>query len=73
MDDLLGRLIGAPAGSVVLGDTLSITVYQALGSAVGLRPERRLLRSLGKGHKMKRWAMNALLLSKSWKIFTADN
>lgn len=43
--DQIGRLIGAPAGSVVVGDTLSIKVYQALASALELRPERRVVLS----------------------------
>ncbi len=43
--DRIGRLIGAPAGSVVMGDTLSIKVYQALASALELRPERRVILS----------------------------
>ena len=43
--DAVGRLIGAPAGSVVMGDTLSIKVYQALASAVKMRPERRVILS----------------------------
>ena len=32
--DRIGRLIGAPEGTVVMGDTLSIKVYQALASAL---------------------------------------
>lgn len=43
--DRVGRLIGAPQGSVVMGDTLSIKVYQALASALELRPERRVILS----------------------------
>ena len=43
--DRIGRLIGAPAGSVVMGDTLSIKVYQALASAAELRPDRRVILS----------------------------
>ena len=38
--DRIGRLIGAEPGSVVTGDTLSIKVYQALASALELRPDR---------------------------------
>jgi kynureninase len=41
--DLVGRLIGAPAGSVVMGDTLSIKVYQALSAALQMRPDRRIV------------------------------
>ncbi|TMV47452.1 aminotransferase class V-fold PLP-dependent enzyme, partial [Thioclava sp. BHET1] len=41
----IARLIGAEAGSVVMGDTLSIKVYQALASALEMRPERRVVLS----------------------------
>lgn len=43
--DQIGRLIGAEEGSVVLGDTLSIKVYQALASALEMTPERRIILS----------------------------
>lgn len=43
--DRIGRLIGAPAGTVVMGDTLSIKVYQALASALELNPDRRIVLS----------------------------
>ena len=43
--DRIARLIGAPAGSVVMGDTLSIKVYQALASALAMRPHRRVVLS----------------------------
>ncbi len=43
--DRVGKLIGAPAGWTVLGDTLSIKVYQALASAVMLRPDRKVILS----------------------------
>ena len=41
--DRVGRLIGAPPGSVVMGDTLSIKVYQALSAALAMRPDRRVV------------------------------
>ena len=43
--DRIGRLIGAPAGSVITGDTLSIKVYQALAAALKMRPDRRVILS----------------------------
>lgn len=43
--DTLGRLIGAPQGSVVIGDTLSIKVYQAVAAALKLNPDRRVILS----------------------------
>jgi kynureninase len=43
--DRIGRLIGAAEGTVVVGDTLSIKVYQALASALALNPSRRVILS----------------------------
>ena len=43
--DRIARLIGAEAGSVATGDTLSIKVYQALASALAMRPERKVILS----------------------------
>jgi kynureninase len=41
----IAALIGAEEGSVVMGDTLSIKVYQALASALELVPDRRVILS----------------------------
>ncbi len=41
----VARLIGAPEGSVTMGDTLSIKVYQALSAALQLRPDRKVILS----------------------------
>lgn len=43
--DRIARLIGAEPGSTVMGDTLSIKVYQALASALEMRPDRRVILS----------------------------
>ncbi|WP_333828074.1 kynureninase [Pararhodobacter sp.] len=43
--DRIARLIGAEPGHVVMGDTLSIKVYQALASALEMNPERRVILS----------------------------
>lgn len=43
--DRIARLIGAEAGHVVMGDTLSIKVYQALAAALDLNPTRRVILS----------------------------
>ena len=43
--DRIARLIGAELGHLVVGDTLSIKVYQALASALEMRPERRIILS----------------------------
>lgn len=43
--DAIAGLIGAPAGSVATGDTLSIKVFQALSAALRMRPERRVILS----------------------------
>lgn len=41
----LAPLIGAPKNSVVLGDTLSIKVYQALAAGLKMRPDRKIILS----------------------------
>jgi kynureninase len=43
--DRIAKLIGAPPGSVVMGDTLSIKMYQALASALEMRPSRKIVLS----------------------------
>lgn len=45
LGDRVGRLIGAEAGCVVLGDTLSVKVYQALASALDMNPGRKVILS----------------------------
>ena len=41
----LAPLIGAPQNSVVLGDTLSIKIYQALAAGLKMRPDRKVILS----------------------------
>ncbi len=43
--DRIARLIGAEPGHVVMGDTLSIKIYQALASALEMNPTRRVILS----------------------------
>ncbi|WP_378941418.1 kynureninase [Paracoccus sp. R86501] len=43
--DRIARLIGAGSGQVVMGDTLSIKVFQAVSAARALRPDRRVILS----------------------------
>ena len=43
--DRIARLIGAEPGHVVMGDTLSIKVYQALASCLEMNPKRRVILS----------------------------
>jgi kynureninase len=43
--DRIGKLIGAPVGTVVVGDTLSIKVYQALASALEINADRKIILS----------------------------
>lgn len=45
LGDRIARLIGAEAGTVMVGDTLSIKVYQALASGLDLLPKRRIILS----------------------------
>src|SRR3989338_3966692 len=43
--DRIARLIGAEEGHVVMGDTLSIKVYQALASCLEMNPSRKIILS----------------------------
>ena len=45
LGDRIGRLIGAEPGQVVMGDTLSIKVYQAVASALELNHGRKVVLS----------------------------
>jgi kynureninase len=45
LGDRIARLVGADPGTIVLGDTLSIKVYQALAAALDLNPGRRVILS----------------------------
>ena len=43
--NLVGRLVGAQTDSITMGDTLSIKVFQALASALKMRPDRKVILS----------------------------
>lgn len=43
--DKVAKLIGAPAGSVMIGDTLTIKVFQALAASLQMHPDRRVILS----------------------------
>lgn len=43
--DRIARLIGAEPGHVVMGDTLSVKVFQAVAAALAMRPDRRVILS----------------------------
>lgn len=43
--DRIARLIGAPSGSVVMGDTLSVKVFQSVSSALELNSDRSIILS----------------------------
>jgi len=43
--DTVARLIGAAPGSVTMGDTLSVKVYQTVAAALAMRPGRRVVLS----------------------------
>jgi kynureninase len=41
----IGRLIGAPAGTVMVADSTSVNLFKLLGAALALRPDRRVILS----------------------------
>jgi kynureninase len=45
LGDRVGRLIGAPKGTTIVGDTLSIKVFQAVAASLAMVPDRRVILS----------------------------
>ncbi|PVA05467.1 kynureninase [Thalassorhabdomicrobium marinisediminis] len=45
LGDRVGAMIGAPAGTTVVGDTLSIKVFQAVAAGMALVPDRKVILS----------------------------
>ncbi|WP_341864232.1 kynureninase [Gymnodinialimonas sp. 57CJ19] len=45
LGDRVGKLIGAPAGTTVVSDTLSIKVFQAVAAGIALVPDRKVILS----------------------------
>jgi kynureninase len=45
LGDRIGQIIGAAPGTTVVGDTLSIKVFQSLAAALELRPDRQVILS----------------------------
>lgn len=43
--DRIGKLIGAPAGTVVASDSTSVNVFKVLSAALSLRPDRKVILS----------------------------
>jgi kynureninase len=41
----IGRLVGAPEGTVVAADTISVNLFKLIGAVLRLRPDRRLILS----------------------------
>ncbi|MFO1172155.1 MAG: kynureninase [Hyphomicrobiaceae bacterium] len=45
LGDRIGRLIGAPQGTVVVADTISVNLFKLVAAALRLRPGRRVILS----------------------------
>ncbi|MEN8892476.1 MAG: aminotransferase class V-fold PLP-dependent enzyme, partial [Planktotalea arctica] len=45
LGDRIGKLVGAPEGTIVVSDTLSIKVFQAVGAGLALVPDRKVVLS----------------------------
>ena len=72
--DRIGRLIGAPPASVVVGDTLSIKVYQAVASAIKLVPDRNVILSDAHNFPSDLYMVEGLvgLLGGNYRLKTVD-
>ena len=45
LGDRIGKLVGAEPDSIVVGDTLSIRIFQAVAACLALRPDRKVILS----------------------------
>ena len=45
LGDRIGRLVGAEPDSIVVGDSLSIRIFQAVAACLALRPDRKVILS----------------------------
>ena len=63
--DMIAPIIGAKAGTVTTGDTLSIKVHQALHGALGLNPNRKIVLSDSGNFPTDLYIANALLKTMS--------
>lgn len=45
LGDRIGKLVGATPDSIVVGDTLSIRIFQAVAACLSLRPDRKVILS----------------------------
>ena len=72
LGDRIGRLIGAPLGTVVVGETLTVRIYQALSAALSLRPDRRIILSDTGNFPSDLYAAQGLIgaLSKGHRLMT---
>jgi kynureninase len=70
--DRIARLIGAAPGTVTMGDTLSIKVWQALAAATRLRPDRRVILSDTGNFPSDLYMAQGLcdLLGAGWRLHT---
>lgn len=59
--DKIATLLGAPAGSVLVADSTTLNIVKALGAALALRPERRVVVAEAGGFPTDAYAAQSLL------------
>ncbi len=74
LGDQIAPIIGAVAGSVAVGDTLSIKVFQALAAALQLNPDRRKILSDNGNFPTDLYMAEGLIrtIGKDHKLITVD-
>ena len=74
LGDRIGRLVGAPPGTVIVGETLSIRIFQALAAALTLRPDRRVVLSDNGNFPTDLYIAQGLigLLGRGYELHAAD-
>ncbi len=70
--DVVGRLVGAAPGQVVVGDTTTLRLYQALRAAASMRPGSRVLVTDPSSFPTDLYIAHAVAAEAGWRLELAD-
>lgn len=70
--DAVGRLVGAAPGQVVVGDTTTVRLYQALRGAASLRPDARVLVTDPGSFPTDLYVAHGVAAEAGWRVELAD-
>ncbi|WP_203749765.1 kynureninase [Cellulomonas chitinilytica] len=66
--DAVGRIVGAAAGQVVVGDSTTVRLHQALHAAVALRPDARVVVTDPGSFPTDRYVVDGVAAQVGWRV-----